>query len=278
MESEFLDESFLLEQYEKDNYKVTNNASGRRVVVIYFSSNAIYYPNDYAHFSSSILEQDKYEWENIRIKDAGISIYLRDIFKQWYEKGINKTINTRAKIFDFLKKQIPPGWECITVGSSAGGYMAALAGSVLKAKYVFDFSGQNSLDIVKSNNPFIWNNRNQGIEFYDIRKAFKKNGYPKIYYIYSGNNEDDVVQFGIMEALPYVKALCIDSETHGRTIMGIGKYGMLNSSEKRLDYLFELFQGKKTNIIVATMVFCGARGMVWAITTKIIRLITREKN
>jgi hypothetical protein len=83
------------------------------------------------------------------MKNAGKLIFVRDIFKSWYVCGISDRYSSIDDMIDFLKEETK-GYKVITVGNSAGGYMAVLAGVLLGAERVFNFSGQYSLRIIEN--------------------------------------------------------------------------------------------------------------------------------
>lgn len=81
---------------ELANYSIEydDNSPNKDLCVIWFSSNAIYFPNNEANFKRSILEKDYYEWRYDTPLSARKHIFLRDIYKQWYLLGINNFIST----------------------------------------------------------------------------------------------------------------------------------------------------------------------------------------
>lgn len=116
------------EAYHLDNYKIEyNNAVINNECVIYFFSNNIWYPNTEEAFRKSIVENNRYEWNRNSYRIGKKNIYLRDIYKSWYVQGINDKINSVDAIVDWLRKETS-GYEVVCIGSSAGGYMAALVG------------------------------------------------------------------------------------------------------------------------------------------------------
>lgn len=140
-----LEGKLVEEAYKKNNYLIeyTHHREKNKsdsLCAIYFSSSGIYYPNNDEAFEKAFFKEDKYEWYNTRVDGASKHIFLRDIYKQFYVLGINREINTIEKILQFLEKETE-GYDIITVGSSAGAYMALIAGCHLKAKIVFNFSG-----------------------------------------------------------------------------------------------------------------------------------------
>ena len=150
------------------NYKIENGFNQDNICMIYFSSNNIYFPDTEEAFQEIIIEKDRYEWENIAKKiHTTKKIFVRDIYKSWYIKGINEVVNTIEKLTELLINETC-GYRVITVGNSAGGYCAILIGIKLKAEHILVFSPQNNLKIYpaywkcpclssveKENNPYI---------------------------------------------------------------------------------------------------------------------------
>lgn len=108
MESGFpWDKSEITEQqYKRNNYKIieTGNKTGRALV--FFSGNGLYYPNTVSCFEETIIKNDRYEGERI-IRHTQVQKYyekivlVRDIYKQWYVKGINSEQDTVDKTIFF---------------------------------------------------------------------------------------------------------------------------------------------------------------------------------
>lgn len=125
--------SLLMEQYQKDNFRVLDLDAKKKTCFIFFSSNGLYFPNDVETFQQTVVEKDRYEWENIAQSSlirrfAGRLIFVRDLFKAWYVTGINARVNSIDKLIAMLK-DLTEGYEVITCGGSAGGYMSTLGGA-----------------------------------------------------------------------------------------------------------------------------------------------------
>ena len=112
---------------------------------VYFCSNDIWFPHTESIFRKRILEKNFFEWYRCRIDRAYKHIFIRDVYKQWYIKGINGEISSQEKLLDFLKKETH-GFKVVTIGSSAGGYAATLFGGKLAAEQVICFNGQFCLE------------------------------------------------------------------------------------------------------------------------------------
>lgn len=94
----FQTDSDIVKKYRDQNanyvIEIDSNSPHKDLCVIYFTSNAVYYPNTKAQFVDSIVEKDYYEWRQSAPISAYKQIFIRDIYKQWYLQGINNQINT----------------------------------------------------------------------------------------------------------------------------------------------------------------------------------------
>lgn len=204
----------LKKQYENGrNYYICDNGTSG-VCYIFCSSNGIYYPNTESEFEKTIMEEDRYEWWGVSHSDeilesAGKMIYVRDVYKQYYVKGINGSVDSIEKLCEFLKEHTKD-MRIITCGTSSGGYLATIIGIYLKAVCVFNFGGQWSLyeelRVAKENNElgssysFLEQYCNNNIynQYYDITNLVKNNEVP-IMYFYSALEEGDKTQVRILK-------------------------------------------------------------------------------
>ncbi len=188
-----LTDSLVIEAYENmDNY-IIEKVSKKKLAVIYCSSNGIYSPNEYEIFKKYMVDGNKFEWikRDWEIQNAGLNIYIRDVFKQWYIKGINSTINSIDKLVEFIKAKTV-GYEIITIGSSAGGFIATILGCKLNAKYVFNFAGQFDLSFQGKNNKYIWEYlEHDTTKEYGNIKYLIENSKANIYYFVGSNSLTD---------------------------------------------------------------------------------------
>lgn len=87
------DSPVVKKYYTQDrNYKIIPGHKENKYVVIYFSSNDIYYPNNRRTFEKRIIKEDRYEWKKNLLPNTRKHIFVRDIHKQWYLYGISKDI------------------------------------------------------------------------------------------------------------------------------------------------------------------------------------------
>lgn len=234
-----------------DNYIIeTSENSNKNLCVIYCSSSGLYYPNTEEEFKRAFIDhQDRFEWRNHRIRGAAKTIWIRDITKEFYVKGINSRINNIDKLIDFLKEQVK-GYELITVGSSGGGYIAALLGCALNAKCVYCFSGFFNLNIIdQSTWPLIFEmgKYKEYNKWYRIDKLIEECG-TEIFYFYPGLLEDDCKQAEFVKNIGNVKTFTFNSSIHGIPFQDRFHISVLNSvlnlSEEKLRKLHSHYRNK----------------------------------
>ena len=221
--------------YRKKNYKIIFNKNKMNRCLIFFSGNGIFFPDTIEEFNETIGIRDRYEWENIS-KDVNAKklIFMRDIKKNWYQKGINKKINNINKIVLFLKKETKKFPEIVLIGSSAGGYLASVIGNYLKRAYVINFAGQVDL---KFEGILLKNKKYQNIS------RILKNS--KIFYFFSNKNKIDLIHFNLIKKNKNIKFFKFDSNVHGPAIPYLVLKKIINMSLLELNKLSK----KNTSLI-----------------------------
>lgn len=235
------------------NYKVINFNHDDRRCIIYFSSNGLYYPNQDSIFEREIIKKDRFEWEKNILVSVRKVIFVRDIMKQWYLTGVNQEISSIDKLAEFLKQETE-GLDIICVGSSAGGYAATLFGTLLKARCVFNFSGQFSLeDILQSaesryKNPILVKHENDHSyrQYYSIID-FIRNGTVPIFYFYPAKCQIDVKQSDMIKDLKNVYEFKFNTKRHGNTCYIINFIDLFNLNISKIIDLHSAHQDKLIN-------------------------------
>lgn len=212
--------------YETDNYKEVVCGKGKKAY-LFFSSNGLFFPDEYTVAEKVLIQQDRYEWENIVsdktiLKDCGKIIFLRDVYKSWYVQGINSKIDSADKLGGFLKKKCD-GYKVVTVGSSAGGYAAVLFGLMLKAEMVFCFSGQ--FDLYNHKNVLTtyprlqrFKNEEERNKYYNLIPLISSNREVPIFYFCPIKSEDDAKQYELVVNKKMLYIFRMDSEIHGNVV------------------------------------------------------------
>ncbi|MBQ8635693.1 hypothetical protein IJ425_06040 [bacterium] len=233
--------SMVKKIYQEKNYKIIHTKAKNKNAIIFFSGNGLYFPNEEKIFSETIIEKNRYEWENIsdnkKIKNKySLIIFVRDIYKQWYLNGINSELDTQEKVIEELKK-ITKGYKVTTCGNSAGGYMATLVGISINAENIFSFSGQFDLNSQKYKDSIIEENLNAlKNKYYSLTENIKT-AKSNIFFFYPGLCEQDINQHNIIKGFN-IFSFSFDTETHGQSCES-SCYCYLLTCEA--DYLKKLF-------------------------------------
>lgn len=196
-------------------------------VAVFFTGHGLYYPTTIEQFRLEVIQNNKFEWKNIS-KNNKISnrfskaIFVRDIYKNWCINGISRKIQTQDQLVDKLK-EIINGQRCVTIGSSAGGYMAVLFGVLLGAEAIFTFSPQINLYEYHKDHPIKYyenyvldSNISKYMDLTNIIKNY--NGY--IFYFFPYNCEEDYRQFLAVQKCENINFFSMNQSKHGETIWG----------------------------------------------------------
>ncbi|MGN0157152.1 MAG: hypothetical protein ACI39N_07870 [Lachnospiraceae bacterium] len=273
------DNEYLAKTYrEYDNYKEIVINEDKKTCYIFFSGNGLYYPNTVEEFEKTVIQNDRYEWirtteSELFRNHAGKVILVRDIYKSWYQAGININEDSIEKVCRLLEK-LMKGYEVITCGNSAGGYMAVIAGVWLNAKVIFNFGGQCSLiksfkDFSDKNRKFIeeQSKKNEG-KWLDIIEWSIRNLKTPIMWFYAGKCPRDIQQIEEfkkksegMEQFKNLKFFSINSDTHGFYLLSGNAEWIICKDIKELVELSEHYKGKLINmriLAIKTMPFHDA--------------------
>lgn len=236
-----LNDEVLVQAYDGRNYQVIDTDTDSKICYVCFSSNGLYYPNTREVFEEQILIKDRYEWKwvvkNSNIPDiAGRIIYVRDIYKIWYSKGINSEVDTIDKTLDLLK-ELTAGYQIITVGSSAGGYMAVLTAIMLNAEYCFNFSGQYHIS-EHLNNPY-----------YNLGALVQ--GYKgSIFYFLPAHWDADRKDYESVKGAECIKAFLFNENKHASTMFTGNMSCIIDKKKEDLLLLYKKYNGREINKFV----------------------------
>ncbi len=256
------------QEYSKQNYKIiyTENNLEEKYAVIYFTGNGIYAFPTFECLEENILKKDRYEWEKRLFKKAQKHILLRDLHKAWYIKGINSEINDVDKVIEFLKKETE-GYKVITIGSSAGGYMAMLAGSVLEAEYVIAFVGQFILKDRRARLEAVRSKDNQRIfgdlmslaKYKDITPIIKEKNIP-IFYFTAALSKKDAQDIAIAKTLDNIYIFPFKSAVHG--IHSFIRWGIPKLNKEELLNWHSTIKSKSISIVLTNFKLLGMYALV----------------
>lgn len=209
----------------------------RAYCAIYFCSNDIWYPHTEEIFRKRIVEKNFFEWYRCRIRKAYKHIFVRDVFKQWYLSGINAEVCSHDKMAEWLKAETQ-GYKVITVGSSAGGYAAALFAQRLDADYALCFNAQFSLkdEIAKSSPtcaPLLY--YSNGLLANGGGNILNMNSVVPLYYVFSNRSHWDVMQHRNTTGFSNVRCIEFKSAKHGIPFLKVALPRFINRTPAELD-------------------------------------------
>lgn len=191
--------------------------------IIYASSNGIWHPNTIEAFQRIIITEQRFEWKNLGGGVEGFKkyIFIRDIWKEWYVHGINSVIDNIDKLIAHLKNETR-GCQVVTIGNSAGGYLAAILGMALSAEYVLDFSGQFNIwcySDMEEEYPELYSMKddNNINKYYNLVPQMKASHVPIIYF-YAANCQQDVEQYQFVKTFENIYPLAFDTYEHGESM------------------------------------------------------------
>ena len=218
----------------QDNYKIEfSDSTVKDCVAVYFSSNAIFYPNEEDVFRKTIIDRDRYELQRMKIKRANKHIFVRDIFKKWYLSGINSDINTIDKLVELIKRETAGYKEILVCGISGGGYISVIVGSKIHADIILCLDGQWNLEIENESLARLFAEAPPELKNYgNIAKEEYNN--PNIFYLVSAFSKDDKKHLGGAKKLKNIHIIRFVNTHHGVPFLKPALPVVLNMSYKQL--------------------------------------------
>lgn len=226
----------------EDNYYVMECNPESDICFVFFSGNGLYYPNTEAQFEKTVISANRYEWQNIsqnkKLKQyAGKIILVRDIYKCWYMKGISAKYNSIDKVVELIQ-ELSKGYKVITVGNSAGGYMATLVAALVEAMSCFNFCGQyNIQESVESEISRGKNVYPRDKDRYYSLISFVRENDTNIYYFFPNECDIDILQYKLIKDIKNIKTFAFKGKEHGKTMFSSCIPYVLRMSNERLDLL-----------------------------------------
>lgn len=203
--------------------------------------------------------------------NAEKEIFVRDIYKSWYVTGINSSINSVDKLVDFLK-EITFGYKVILIGSSAGGYLAALLGSLMKAEYVIAFSAQFELrnQWAEAVNPFLkkYDSDYTKSKYYDLSKTLIESDTP-VYYIVPIKSVQDRYHYNHVKNIRCMRPIVFNSSHHGIVMLKGNLNHFLSLSQEELQRLYDTNKGKIITTLEFSRQIDGMTGTIAAVVGQV---------
>ncbi len=210
--------------YKQGNIRVIDGMADNKKCIIICSSNSIYFPNTYEEFRLKIICNNLFDGERLSsllIEYVERIILIRDVRKSFYVTGISEKCNSIDNVLHMLE-ELTKGFEIITAGGSAGGYMASIIGSYLKVQYVINAGGQWNLyeynDVIERYSFLSENKYNVACnKWFDLSVRMAKNQVP-ILYMYGALNKSDINQLKCAESIEHIYPIAIKSQNHAQSV------------------------------------------------------------
>ena len=225
-----------------------------------------------------MVADDRYEWTHIPCDKADKTIYIRDIYKSWYVTGINDRISNMNQLILFLKRETD-GYETVTIGSSSGGYLAALLSYYLHAAYSIVFSAQFELNNkwAINANPFLQKMKNnpEAAQYYDLKPILMQSTTP-IFYIVPFKCEQDYYHWNYIRDVPCVRSIRFSSRHHGVVLLKNNLNRLINMDYEELEALFSKKANRLQSPILFSCEFVGAKRTIKELSHVTKNLIKRK--
>lgn len=251
------------------NYKVQEISEEGQNAYIFFTSHGLYYPTTLDEFKKQVVQLDRYEWENISknplIKaQASRYIFVRDVYKSWCLHGINGNLNSIEKVAKELK-YLTEGKKIITVGSSAGGYMALVFGCILNAEAIYAFAPQISLDIYNDFHPVKYITEYRTMDkisrWLSLQNIIENNLYSEVFLMFPTMCDEDTAQLKLVEPLQNDNChlLKVKFDKHGTPVYGESVTKILGWPIQKSRILYEKYRQEEVSrerILLETSGIC----------------------
>ena len=167
-------------------------------------------------------------------------MWVRDVQKQWYVNGISATVSSIDALVVELRSRVGAR-RVVTVGSSAGGYAAALFGVLLGAERAICFSAQFDLELAAMQeggqrfNKLLFDHRSdpRRARYYQVRKLIEGGDTP-IFYFFATMSPVDVPQYETVVGSRNLFPIPIIGRAHGIPCWPFNLGWIVNSSADRL--------------------------------------------
>lgn len=267
----------------KQNYVEERTGSQSINCYIFVSGNGLYYPNTNENFLKTVVEGNRYEWQGIAGgKDiqciASKIIFIRDVYKQWYVKGINSEFDTIDAVVKLLKN-LTNGYEVSVIGNSAGGCMATILAIKLNAKRCFSFSGQFSIMDQVSDGLLLhaYEKDEERNKYFDLTDDINEASVP-IYYFYPARCEWDREQYQSIKQSDAIRSFGFNASKHVSTMLSTNISRVLCMENEELDELYDKYINKEINrfdfAVKSMNLFCGMK----IINNQIYKTLNRRIN
>lgn len=268
-----LDLPAVVEAYERlENYLVEDfpEHADLGTCAIYFSSNGLFFPNTEEVARRVIWKEDRFEWTQLAPRHVSRRIFVRDVRKQWYVDGISRT-RPDVDALETLLRALTEGLRVVCIGSSAGGFAAALLGCRLGASHVIGISAQFDLGVVLETpqdlaaNPALAEYLGSGRDV-SLSELIRTSAVP-IYFLCAAGDRMDQAQLKAISSLTTIKPLAFKSRVHGVTCWSSSLPTLIGMGPDELDRLVRRF----SDSIISPWRFSAAIDGWWKTAVRLVR-------
>jgi hypothetical protein len=208
-----------------DNILVVDNPDARYqdLCIIYFSGNGVFSPHTSEQAKEVLLTKDYFEWQSLDTKHAARTIFVRDVYKQWYLRGISKHYPNQNSVLALLKQLSSQHARTRCIGNSAGGYAAVLFGVQLVSELIISVAGQFDIpeflqeEPEPAKNPIVHEHLVAEISTSRLELFHLLSGSTMpILYLYPGYNEIDKAQALLVSVYSNIIPMAFAKELHGK--------------------------------------------------------------
>lgn len=225
-----LDSELVASVYASEENILIREGKGKGITYIFFSGNGLFFPNTDECFEKTVMKQNRFEWTNVARsveKRAERIIFVRDVYKKWYIRGVSERYPDVESLCKRLKERSVG--DIYTVGNSAGAYMAILAGYLTGAKYVFAFNPQTDLTLVDPlDHPSIVAYATSGAPYCKLQELDVSS---RVFVFYAARNGADVMHCDLIKGNENYKLYPFDETIHGKTMLAVNYPFVLNHPE-----------------------------------------------
>lgn len=174
-----------------------------------------------------------FEFKNMMSNSGSSCLFIKDVFKCWYQLGVDGLGVSLQDTIDFIAEFIKPYKNTVFIGNSMGGYIAILCGLSIEHTNVVAISPQIYLKNDEVLNDYRWESyferarkNNKDNIFLDLREI-SKNPNCKITVYYSFNDILDKAHIDLLESVHDIKKIPCYGTTHANLISKLNSNNLL---------------------------------------------------
>lgn len=271
----------LLNLYRKENnYIIKEFKSKRNVCYVFFSSQGIYDKPYDIEGMKNVFINERFEWKGISsnrkiIRNCSKQIFIRDIGKELYQRGINDRINSINELVKFISDETK-NMDVYLVGTSSGGYIAFIASQLHNVKRVYSVGGLVNVGKLSTYGETI-NRHHLSTKYINASPFLNRDAW--IIHIFGSDNDQDIESTNLIRQQNIKKCLFvpINSNRHAPRPSGYVLIKLLTCNDSRLAKIAKHLKNRKRISAFWLSIYCGG-GLIFLINHFKKYLIYEKKN